>query len=91
MTMREAWSKSWDVNVVSTQVMTNTFIPLLLKSSDPRLMFMASGTSSLDLCEIPDLPINRVPPKGWPKSHATAQSNVPAYRSAKTGMNMMMR
>jgi NAD(P)-dependent dehydrogenase (short-subunit alcohol dehydrogenase family) len=34
-----------------------------------------------------DLVVNRNPPKGWPKS----SFSVPAYRSSKTGMNMMMR
>ena len=30
---------------------------------------------------------NKHPPKGWPKTGL----NIPAYRSSKTGMNMMMR
>lgn len=89
--MRQAWTASWVVNVVGTQVMTHTFMPLLLASSDPKLIFMASGTSSLTTSENPNIPINRVPEKGWPKSHKNLQGNVPAYRSAKTGMNMMMR
>lgn len=89
MTMREAWTKSWTVNTVGTQLMTNTFAPLLLKAQDPRLLFIASGTSSLTQSEDLTSPINGVPPKGWPKE-GIARS-VPAYRCAKTGMNMMMR
>lgn len=85
--MREMWSKSWDVNVVSTNVMTHEFIPLLLESADPRLLFMASGTSSLANTEAMALAIDRSPPKGWPKT----SPGLPAYRSCKSGMNMMMR
>ncbi|PHH86232.1 hypothetical protein CDD83_10536 [Cordyceps sp. RAO-2017] len=90
MTMRQAWNQSWNVNTVGTQVMTHTFVPLLLRSSEARLVFVTSGTASLAGSANADLPINRVPARGWPKS-GPAVSNVPAYRSAKTGMNMMMR
>ena len=89
--MRQMWNASWNVNTVGTQVMTSIFVPLLLKSSDPRLLFMTSGTSTLKGTENHDLPINKVPPRGWPKMTGTAQSNIPAYRSSKCGMNMMMR
>ena len=88
LTMRQMWNASWNVNTVGTQVMTATFAPLLLKSQDPRLLFMTSGTSTLKGSENLDLPINKVPDAGWPKK---TQSNIPAYRSSKCGMNMMMR
>ena len=89
MTMRESWNRSWDVNVSGTQIMTHTFVPLLLKSTDPRLLFIASGTSTLT--ETTDLTsrLNAAPVKGWPKPAQGVP--VMAYRSAKTGMNMMMR
>jgi len=87
MTMREVWSQSWDVNVVSTNFITHQFVPLLLNSDDPRIAFMASGTSSLTTSEGLSLAINKSPPKGWPKD----AFSLPAYRSSKTGMNMMMR
>ncbi|RMJ18428.1 hypothetical protein BHE90_001307 [Fusarium euwallaceae] len=87
MSMRDMWSETWNVNVVSTNVITHQFVPLLLNSDDPRLVFMASGTSSLANTMSPALAINKSPPKGWPKD----QFSLPAYRSAKTGMNMMMR
>lgn len=90
MTMREVWTKSWTVNTVGTQLITTAFVPLLLKSQDPRLLFMASGLSSLAVAENLALPFNTVAAKGWPKPN-TLQVNVPAYRSAKAGMNMMMR
>ena len=88
--MREAWTKSWDVNVTSTHVITHRFIPLLLESDDPRLVFLASGTSSLANSESPHIPVNAVPPKGWPKPPGP-KAGMPAYRSAKAGLNMMMR
>lgn len=47
MTLREAFNATWDVNVSGTHVMTHEFTPLLLKSANPRLMFVTSGTSAL--------------------------------------------
>jgi len=85
--MREVWNKSWNVNTTGTQILTQSFAPLLLKSSDPRLIFIASGTSTLAEHENTTLAVNKSPAKGWPKDGFS----VAAYRSAKTGMNMMMR
>ncbi|KAL4819689.1 hypothetical protein BDW67DRAFT_193944 [Aspergillus spinulosporus] len=89
LTPREAWNKSWDVNVTGAQVLTLTFVPLLLRSADPRLLFVTSGTSMLNRSEGLALPIDRSPEAGWPKSKAAI--DVASYRSAKTGLNMMMR
>jgi NAD(P)-dependent dehydrogenase (short-subunit alcohol dehydrogenase family) len=90
MTMRQVWNQSWNVNTTGTQIMTTVFVPLLLQSTDPRILFITSGTANLAGSDNFDLPFNRVPGKGWPKDSAP-HGNVPAYRSAKTGMNMMMR
>jgi NAD(P)-dependent dehydrogenase (short-subunit alcohol dehydrogenase family) len=87
MSMREMWNKSWAVNVTSTQVITHTFVPLLLQSLDPRIIFITSGTSTLTETEGGNLPVDKAPSKGWPKKMFA----VTAYRSSKTGMNMMMR
>jgi len=87
LSQREMWNASWNVNTTGTHIMTSTFMPLLLKSSNPRLLFISSGTSTLAGTENMALPVNKYPPKGWPKSGFS----VPAYRSSKTGMNMMMR
>ncbi|KAF4960902.1 hypothetical protein FSARC_10333 [Fusarium sarcochroum] len=89
MTAREMWNKTYDVNVTGAHIMTWTFAPLLLESDDPRLIFIASGTSSLATSENPDFFINNRQPKGWPKT--LTNIDVPAYRSSKTGMNMMVR
>ncbi|KAL4900858.1 hypothetical protein BDW74DRAFT_161228 [Aspergillus multicolor] len=90
LTPRAAWAKSWDVNVTGAQILTSTFIPLLLKSTDPRLLFVTSGTSTLLGSERRNLPVDRSPEAGWPKSNSGVISAA-SYRSAKTGLNMMMR
>ncbi|KAK9368813.1 hypothetical protein V1509DRAFT_621525 [Lipomyces kononenkoae] len=87
LNQREMWNLSWNVNTTGTQIITSTFIPLLLQSSDPRLLFITSGTSTLAGHENLALPVNRSPAKGWPK----AGFSIPAYRSAKCGLNMLMR
>jgi NAD(P)-dependent dehydrogenase (short-subunit alcohol dehydrogenase family) len=51
MSIREAFNTSWDTNVSGTHVLTSLAVPLLLKSSDPRLMFVTSGTSSISETE----------------------------------------
>lgn len=97
MSVREAFNASWDTNVSGTQVLTTFAIPLLLKSSDPRLMFITSGTSSLSETEPEnwgDLAhmlgrINAAPEKGWPKGGEI--NPITSYRSTKTGLNMLMR
>ncbi|THW57469.1 NAD(P)-binding protein [Aureobasidium pullulans] len=93
MSIREAWNASWDTNVSGTQVLTTLAIPLLLKSSNPRLLFMTSGTSSLIETDKFDHPamarINASPEKGWPKDKGL--NPIVSYRSTKTGLNMLMR
>ncbi|KAG0645379.1 Short-chain dehydrogenase reductase tropE [Hyphodiscus hymeniophilus] len=90
LTLREAWNKSWSVNVTGAQVLTHVFVPLLLKSTNPRVIFLTSGTSTLEETYISVYPFNHSPVKGWPKEQDPAAS-FPAYRSSKTGLNMMMR
>ncbi|KXT00007.1 hypothetical protein AC578_4857 [Pseudocercospora eumusae] len=85
MTPREAWSKTWDVNVTGAHIVTTTFLPLLLRSRDPRLLFITSGLSSLGENSKGD-PRYPPPPAGLPKK----PSMFMAYRSAKAGLNMMM-
>ncbi|KIX02716.1 uncharacterized protein Z518_08658 [Rhinocladiella mackenziei CBS 650.93] len=87
MTTREMWNKSWNVNTTSTYILTHTLMPLLLKSSDARLIFITSGMSTMTEHGNPPSALNLSPPKGWPKQ----EPGFPAYRSSKTGMNMMMR
>ncbi|GJC83484.1 short-chain dehydrogenase/reductase tropE [Colletotrichum liriopes] len=90
ITLREVWNKTWNVNTTGTHIMTSTFAPLLLKSNDPRLLFITSGTSTLTGSENVAFPFNKPLAKGWPKV-TIPQTNIPAYRCSKTGMNMLMR
>jgi NAD(P)-dependent dehydrogenase (short-subunit alcohol dehydrogenase family) len=85
--MRDMWNKSWNVNTTGTCMLTHTFVPLLLKSSDLRLIFITSGMSTLAESENASIKLNQSPAKGWPKKEPA----VVAYRASKTGMNMMMR
>lgn len=85
MTARQAWNKTWDVNITGAHIVTSTFLPLLIKSSDPRLLFITSGLSSLGESAVGD-PRYPPPPAGLPKKGAPFM----AYRSSKAGLNMMM-
>jgi len=86
MTIRESWNQTYDVNVAGTEVMTTVFAPLLLKSSDPRLVFVTSGLSSLQHTGASLYPPMRIP-AGWPKA---IPYNTSSYRSSKAALNMMM-
>ncbi|KAL2818645.1 hypothetical protein BJX63DRAFT_58940 [Aspergillus granulosus] len=88
LTPRSAWLKSWNVNVAGTQVLTTTLVPLLLKSADPRLLFVTSGASSLSNSVCRTIPMDQPPPAGWPKEEALSAAS---YRSTKTGLNMLVR
>lgn len=85
MTARQAWSKTWDVNVTGAHIVTTTFMPLLVQSPDPRLLFITSGLSSLAENAVGD-PRYPSPAAGWPKNAGLFV----AYRSSKAGLNMMM-
>lgn len=93
LSIREGFNKSWDTNIAGTQVLTTLAIPLLLKSSDPRLIFITSGTSTLTETELTNTlvlkTLNSSPPAGWPKPPQTNETM--SYRSTKTGLNMLMR
>ncbi|KAA8652924.1 hypothetical protein EYZ11_006385 [Aspergillus tanneri] len=85
--MREAWNRCYDVNVTGTQIMTHTFVPLLLRSQDPRLIFITSGLSSLGPMGDVYTPTRMPVPAGWPKPEVHPYR---AYRASKTAMNMVM-
>ncbi|RDW61462.1 alcohol dehydrogenase-4 [Coleophoma crateriformis] len=88
MTLRESWNATYNLNTVSTHIVTSKFIPLLLASQEPRLLFITSGTSSLEETYNPKLPINPPVPAGWPKPESR---KILGYRASKTGMNMVVR
>jgi len=89
-TLRTAWDKAYSLNVTSTQAFTYVFMPLLLASPSPRLLFITSGLSSLSTCASGTNSKALAPgaaAKGWPKP---ATPSMVAYRSSKTALNMMM-
>lgn len=88
MTKRESWNVAYNVNVTSAHLLTERFIPLLLNSTSPRLLFISSNLSSLSISSTLPYPVDQSPPAGWPKP---SQFTVPAYRTSKTAMNMMAR
>ncbi|KAI0121311.1 hypothetical protein BJ170DRAFT_688067 [Xylariales sp. AK1849] len=87
ISLRNSWNKAFDVNVSGTHVMTHVFMPLLLESSDPRLLFITSGLSSLQNTSAKFYPNPNPPPAGWPKD---LNFDTMAYRSSKAALNMMM-
>lgn len=69
--VRDLWQKTWNINVAGAQIVTQTFMSLLLKASSPRLIFITSGTSSIAGTERMDTTsmrmMNSSPEAGWPK------------------------
>ena len=85
VSLRECFTKSYDVNVAGTHVLTWTFIPLLLKSSEPRLIFVA-GLANQTLATQKYFP-TPPQPAGWPKE---TDFETIGYRCSKTALNMLM-
>lgn len=85
--MREAWNKAYDVNVTGANIVTHTFVPLLLKSTDPRLLFITSGLSSNGRMSEAHYPMLGPIPAGWPKKSAYLPGS---YRASKTALSMVM-
>ncbi|KAH9909499.1 NAD(P)-binding protein [Xylariomycetidae sp. FL2044] len=93
LSTREAFNAGWDVNVSGTHFLTQLAVLLLLKSPAPRLLFITSGTSSLEETERFDTAalqrLNSAPDKGWPKTEPPMAFT--SYRASKTALNMLMR
>ncbi|KAI1270856.1 NAD(P)-binding protein [Xylaria sp. FL0933] len=85
MTLRECFNKAYDLNVSGTNVVTWTFIPLLLKSAEPRILFLAGLSQMTQAAEayFPTPP----QPAGWPKK---IDFETIGYRCSKTAMSMLM-
>lgn len=60
---RQAWKQTWNVNVFSAQVLTPAFILLVLRSSDPHILFITSVTSNLTAAERDKEHMNQSSPK----------------------------
>ena len=85
VSLRDCFNKAYDVNVTGADVMTDTFMPLLLKSSDPRLLFVA-GLSQITVASQRYFPTPPLP-AGWPKK---VDFETIGYRCSKTALNMLM-
>ncbi|TVY13523.1 Short-chain dehydrogenase/reductase tropE [Lachnellula arida] len=85
ISLRDCFNKAYNVNVSDTNVMSWTFMPLLLKSPDPRLLFIA-GLSQITLAAEKYFP-TPPQPAGWPK---TIDFETIGYRCSKTALNMLM-
>ena len=85
VSLRDCFNMAYDVNVTGANVMTHTFMPLLLKSSDPRLIFVA-GLSQITVASQKYFPTPPLP-AGWPKK---VDFETIGYRSSKTALNMVM-
>lgn len=84
--LRECFNSAYDVNVTGTTIVTYTFMPLLLQSSDPRLLFVA-GLSQMTVAAKEYFP-TPPQPAGWPKP--TLSFETIGYRCSKTALNMLM-
>lgn len=84
--LRDCFLSAYNVNVAGTQVMTHTFMPLLLRSPDPRLIFVTGLANITKASEkyFPTAPL----PAGWPKKVQPFETI--GYRASKCALNMIM-
>ncbi|OKL61382.1 hypothetical protein UA08_03128 [Talaromyces atroroseus] len=74
--IRELMQRTFDINVFGAAAVTDAFIPLLEKSSNPRLVFTSSSVGSLTRASDLANPWSKAP--------------IPAYRTSKAALNMLM-
>ncbi|KAF8216816.1 putative short chain dehydrogenase [Mycena galopus ATCC 62051] len=88
VSVRELWTQNYNVNVAGAEVVTHTFMPLLLKSADPRLLFITSGLANFDTLArtYAPGPYPVAVPAGWPKPPVMSDS----YRASKMATNAQM-
>ncbi|KAJ7309262.1 hypothetical protein DFH08DRAFT_731158 [Mycena albidolilacea] len=86
VSLRECFMKSYDVNLAGTHVLTYTLVPLLLKSADPRIIFV-TGLSNLTKASEKYFP-TPPQPAGWPKKILPFETI--GYRCSKVALNMLM-
>ncbi len=86
VSLRESFTRAYDVNVAGTHVLTHAFMPLLLQAADPRLIFVAGLAQITKAAEsyFPTPP----QPAGWPKPWPEFETI--GYRCSKVALNMLM-
>lgn len=87
ITRRDAWNQNFDVNVSGADIMTYTFAPLLVKSKEPRLLFLTSGLASQGTMLAGYYAGPAPTATGWPKTYFGSPF---AYRATKCALNMLM-
>ena len=75
-TFRQQLTQIIDTNAISAACLTEAFIPLLRKSSNPRIIFISSRLGSIARTLDPE--------------HGNYGLDLPAYKSSKAAMNMFM-
>ncbi|WVQ67345.1 uncharacterized protein L199_005541 [Kwoniella botswanensis] len=90
MSQREIFNRTFDINVTGTHAITQTFIPLLFNSANPRILFLTSGSASLTRTEDTSFSLNKSPGPGWPKEEE-GEGGYLSYKSSKLALNMIMR
>lgn len=85
ISLRSRFNAAYDINVAGTNVITWVFMPLLLQSADPRLIFVGGLSSITSAAESGSL----LPPSpaGWPKHF---NFDPIGYRCSKVALNMLM-
>ncbi|PYI02009.1 NAD(P)-binding protein [Aspergillus sclerotiicarbonarius CBS 121057] len=84
-TLRSSFTCAYNTNVAGPHVLTSTFMPLLLTSPSPRLIFI-SGLSHITQASESYFP-TPPQPAGWPKA---IDFETIGYRCSKTALNMLM-
>lgn len=85
---REIFNRSYDVNVTGAHLLTTALAGSLIRSPNPRLLFISSSLGSLALTEDSSSWSNQAPTAGWPKApHATFAG----YNNTKAAVNLLMR
>ncbi|KAK4244955.1 NAD(P)-binding protein [Corynascus novoguineensis] len=85
VSLRSCFTDAYNLNVAGTHVLTHTFVPLLLKSANPRLVFVTGLSHITKAAEsyFPTPPL----PAGWPKP---VGFETIGYRCSKTALNALM-
>ncbi|WWC69933.1 uncharacterized protein I206_103877 [Kwoniella pini CBS 10737] len=96
LTPRQIFQKTFEINITGTHLLTEIFLPLLIKSKNGKILFITSGSSSLNRTEDLNFSLNKSPSSGWPKKIENddgigMMGGFLAYKTSKLGLNMIMR
>ncbi|PNY24590.1 Uncharacterized protein TCAP_05470 [Tolypocladium capitatum] len=83
---RRVLNDTYNTNTTGAQVTTAAFVPLLLASKEPRLLFITSGIASFIGFGAPFFPPWGKLSAGWPKKDFVGFQG---YKSSKAALNML--